>query len=101
MSPELFDLKSILNTSINNASKVFIIGHKEPDYDAIGAAIGVSLLAKKQGKPSYIIVDDIDTMLDPGVKKIIDDNRKAYNIINREQCLSLVDSNSILSSKLS
>ncbi|MCH3949823.1 MAG: DHH family phosphoesterase [Acidaminococcus sp.] len=40
---------------MTNADKVFIMGHVNEDYDAIGAAIGVAKMARTLGKECYII----------------------------------------------
>lgn len=40
--------------------KVIIMGHKSPDMDAIGAAIGVSRIAKMNNLESYIVLNDSD-----------------------------------------
>ena len=43
---------------IDAADQVFIMGHKNPDLDALGAAIGIYALCKNAGKPSAIILDE-------------------------------------------
>ena len=40
---------------MTNADKVFIMGHVNEDYDAIGAAIGVAKMARTLGKECYIV----------------------------------------------
>ncbi len=39
------------------SSNVFIMGHKNADLDAIGAAMGIGCLCRKKGKQPYIVVD--------------------------------------------
>lgn len=39
------------------SSKVFIMGHKNADLDAVGAAAGMACLCRKMGKPFRIVVD--------------------------------------------
>lgn len=89
-------VRAILEDVINSASNVFIVGHNDPDYDSIASALGLSTLCSFFAKKSYIIVDDPDIELDPGVKKILDDNRKNYNIINKETFEKLKNKRSIL-----
>jgi len=42
---------------IGQSSEVFIMGHKNADLDAVGAAMGISCLCRKKGKPAYIVLD--------------------------------------------
>lgn len=42
---------------IGQSSEVFIMGHKNADLDAIGAASGIACLCRKKGKHAYIVVD--------------------------------------------
>ena len=91
-----YELKSKLEELTNNSKRIFIIGHNDPDFDAIGSAIGLQRLYSYLGKEAYIIVDDID--LSAGVKKIIEEahNSNRYNIINKEKYNSLKQDNSLL-----
>lgn len=90
------DLKLRLERTINASSKVFIIGHNFPDFDSIGSCIGLHTLALSLGKKAYIIVDDEPSKIEPGVKKIIDQNKDKFNIINKDKFEELYDSNSML-----
>ena len=42
---------------IGQSSHVFIMGHKNADLDAVGAAMGVSCMCRKKGKKAYIVID--------------------------------------------
>ena len=42
---------------IAQASHVFIMGHKNADLDAVGAAVGVACLCRKKGKKASIVMD--------------------------------------------
>ena len=42
---------------IGQSSQVFIMGHKNADLDAVGAAVGISCMCRKKGKKSYIVID--------------------------------------------
>ena len=42
---------------IGQSSSVFIMGHKNADLDAVGAATGIASLCRKKGKPFYIVLD--------------------------------------------
>lgn len=96
MGEMLKRLKEMLEENIEASSKVFIVGHNDPDYDCIGSALGISALSKNMGKETYIIVDEDDIEIDPGVKKILDESKEKHNIINLEEFEDLVDDNSLL-----
>ena len=96
MSDKLRGLKYILDLKIKDADSVFIVGHNGPDFDSIGSCIGLYTLATKFGKKAYIIVDDEPSKIEPGVKKIIDDNIGNYHIINKNDALVLANNNSLL-----
>ena len=72
MIDNIRELKACLESEIKKSSKVFIVGHNSPDFDAIGSAIGLFVLAEQLGKKAYIILDDDEFKMEPGVKKIID-----------------------------
>ncbi|MEK4306844.1 DHH family phosphoesterase [Oceanobacillus sp. FSL K6-0251] len=59
-------LKELVRASDN----VIIMGHKSPDMDAIGAAIGVLNIAKTNDVPGYIVFDEND--VETGVSRLID-----------------------------
>ena len=42
---------------IGQSSQVFIMGHKNADLDAVGAAMGISCMCRKAGKKAYIVLD--------------------------------------------
>ena len=42
---------------IGQSSQVFIMGHKNADLDALGAAMGISCMCRKKGKKAYIVLD--------------------------------------------
>ena len=48
---------SALMELIGQSSQVFIMGHKNADLDAVGAAMGISCMCRKKGKKAYIVLD--------------------------------------------
>lgn len=90
------DLKEVLTEVITDSSKVFIVGHNEPDFDSIGSAIALSAICRILGRKSYIIVNESDMSLEPGVKKIIDEAKEKYSIIDLDTFKKMIDSNSSL-----
>ena len=62
-----------LRELISESDKIVIMGHRFPDMDAIGSAIGIRKMAEKNNRDGYIVVDfdDIDT----SVSRLIDEMR--------------------------
>ena len=74
-----------LEEIIDNSKNIYIIGHKNPDFDSIGSAIGIFKLCKFLDKKSFIIVDEDEFSLQPGVKLLMDSVNHCANFINVEQ----------------
>lgn len=96
MGLNIKEFQGQLETEIKKSSKVFIVGHNQPDFDSIGSAIGLYTLATHFGKKAYIVVDDDELTLEPGVKKIMDEYKGKFHFIKNVDCAILVDKKSIL-----
>ena len=48
-------MANALSSLIADSSQVFIMGHRSPDNDSVGAAAGVVALCRKNGVPAHII----------------------------------------------
>ena len=57
---------------IGQSSSVFIMGHKNADLDAVGAALGIACLCRKKNKPFYIVMD----LEHNAAEKLLDEIRK-------------------------
>ena len=42
---------------LGQSSQVFIMGHRNADLDAVGAAMGIACMCRKKGKKAYIVID--------------------------------------------
>ena len=93
---ELKEYKTLLESEIESSSNVFVIGHHHPDFDSIGSAIGVAHITKNMNKECFIIIDEEDSKLEPGVKRIKDYNSKHYTFININDYIEHVNKDSIL-----
>lgn len=52
-----------LRDLIRDSDNVIIMGHRFPDMDAIGAAIGVWKMAKMSNKPAYIALENVNVSI--------------------------------------
>lgn len=53
---------SALAELIQGCENVYVMGHRFPDFDAIGSASGIVCIAKKLGKNAYLVTDKEKTM---------------------------------------
>ena len=83
-----------LKRLVQNSSKVFIMGHKNPDMDAFGAAMGIHRVAKPINKDTYIILENYGEALD----LLYEEAQKSdeYSIITKARALDLVDEDSLV-----
>ncbi|WP_280771250.1 DHH family phosphoesterase [Salipaludibacillus daqingensis] len=56
---------------VKESDKVFVMGHKNPDMDSIGAAIGMLKIAEANGKDAFIILNPND--VNQSVHKLLDE----------------------------
>lgn len=81
---------------IAQSSQIFIMGHKDADMDAVGAAMGIACLCRKANKPARIVLD----LENNSAQKLIDDilaEPEYKNIfISGEEALVLCDNRSTL-----
>ena len=63
-----------LRDLIQESDQVFVMGHRMPDMDAIGAAIGVRKMAQMNKVEGYVIIDFNE--LDNSVLRLIDEIKK-------------------------
>ncbi len=50
-------MANALGELISDAAQVFVMGHRNADMDAVGAAAGVACIARKRGKKAHIVID--------------------------------------------
>ena len=71
-----------LNKAIRYAKKIFLMGHKDLDLDALGSCIGMFRFLKRKRKQCYIIMDDKTHEL--GVEKVLKELEGCLDIIKSE-----------------
>lgn len=90
------NLKDVLEELIKYSSNVFLIGHNGPDFDSIAASLGLYTLAKHYGKEAYVIVDDEESRIEPGVKRIMDENKDKFRFIKNQDFEELKNKDSLV-----
>ncbi len=87
---------SSLSELMAQSSQVFVMGHKNADLDAVGAAVGICCLCRKKGKRAHIVVDmehNAATALIEQVRKVPE---YAECFISGQEALLLADNKSLL-----
>lgn len=83
-----------LEELIKENDKIMIMGHTNPDIDAIGSALGIYRIAKTLGKEAKIVAN-VET---PSIKDLYESIKDQYQevFINSETALAQVDSETLL-----
>ncbi len=83
-----------LRQLIDQSSNVIIMGHKSPDMDSFGAAIGISRMAKLKEKEAYIIVDERNDGIENILERFRD--KEDYNFVLAETALAHATKDSLV-----
>lgn len=89
-----------LRNLMEQCSDVFIMGHRSPDLDCMGASLGIAACARNAGKDVYLVVDDPNPSISPLLERLsgvesyrncILSGQEAGLAISRSSMLVLVD----------
>ena len=71
---------------VKQQKRVYIVGHKNPDMDSIGAALGVWSLATQLGSDAYIVIDkkNLNYDIEQVIKQIESDDNNRQNEYNKQ-----------------
>lgn len=87
-----------LKELVKESDNVIIMGHKSPDMDSLGAAIGVLNIANSNEVEGYIVLDDNDVLT--GISRVIDKVKQEENLwkhfINPEEAEAIFTSRSLI-----
>ncbi|MDM5157578.1 DHH family phosphoesterase [Bacillus sp. DX1.1] len=87
-----------LKDLVLESSNVIIMGHRAPDMDAIGAAIGILKVAQLNEREGYIVLDENDS--DKGIKRLMDKVKRNDDLwshfITPEQAMEFANDDSLL-----
>ena len=85
-----------LENLIKDSKKVMIMGHTNPDMDAIGSSMGIYRLAKTLDKNAYIVISE-NTPTIASFKASIDKDPEYEDVvINKEVALENIDEETLL-----
>ncbi len=95
-------MASAMGELVADASCLIVMGHKSPDMDAVGAAVGVCAIARMKGVPHYIVRDHVTTPADglydrvaklPQYEGVFLDSQEAMLRADSRSLLVVVDTN--------
>jgi len=81
---------------IAQSSQVFVMGHKNADMDAVGAAMGICCMCRKKGKKAHIVLDLERNMSERLIAEIQEVPAYADVFISGQEALLRCDNHSIL-----
>ncbi len=87
---------SSLSELIAQSSYIFIMGHKNADIDAVGAAAGVQCICRKKGKKAYIVIDLEHNAAGSLLQKLMAQQEYADCFISPQEAMLLADPQSLL-----
>ncbi len=85
-----------LSELVAQSSHVFVMGHKNADLDAVGAAVGVCCLCRKRGKKASIVLDMDKNVAGPLIAQLLEHPEYKDCFISSQDALLLADPKSIL-----
>lgn len=86
-----------LKQLIERSENVYIMGHKNPDMDAIGAAIGCLRATLNRNKEGYIILEKSNPSIDNLIDRMKEEEPEIYEkVISRETALNRIKHSSLL-----
>lgn len=80
-----------LRDLIKESENIVIMGHKMPDMDAIGAAIGVMKAAQLYGKEAFIVLEGINPAIQRMMDMLKEDEKMMKRFILPEQAMGLIN----------
>lgn len=86
-----------LRQLIDATDEVFIMGHANPDMDAIGAAIGIHRAVVNRGKKGYIVFNEINPSIENLMIRLKEEEPELLkDFLNSEAALGKIKSNSLI-----
>lgn len=84
-----------LRDLMKESDNIIIMGHKMPDMDAIGAAIGVLKAAQLYGKEAYIVLEGINPAIQRMMDMLKEDEKLMKKFISPEHAMGLMSKRSL------
>lgn len=90
-------ISQALKRMVENSSKVFVMGHNNPDMDSFGSALGIYEGIKSIGKDCYFILNGVNKPIENIYNRTIEDLEGfRENIVTEIRALELMDQGSLV-----
>lgn len=90
-------ISQALKRMVENSSKVFVMGHNNPDMDSFGSALGIYEGIKSIGKDCYFVLNGVNKPIENIYNKTIEDLEGfRENIVTEIRALELMDQGSLV-----
>ena len=91
-------IETALRTIVLESENVFVMGHKYPDMDALGAAVATKIFANMNDKEAFIVYDEKQLLPDVerAIAKLNESKDGFAHIIRMDTAYELKKSNSLL-----
>ena len=89
-------MASSLKELVRQSNEIFIIAHRNPDLDAIGAAAGVMCICRKLGGSAHIVCDLQHTMADTLIRELRKLPQYEGAFISEQDAMLLANNRSLL-----
>ncbi|HVI43155.1 MAG TPA: DHH family phosphoesterase [Anaerovoracaceae bacterium] len=83
-----------LRQLIEQSNQVIIMGHKKPDMDSFGAALGISRIARNRSKTVFVIINSFNESLTEMYNTAEESGN--YKFISNEEALELADKDTLV-----
>lgn len=89
-------ISQALRELIFESSNIFIMGHKNPDMDSFGAAVGLWSTIKQLGKNCNVIIDNDITAIEYYINKLKSESKYDNLIISSSEAEKLINERTLL-----
>ncbi len=85
-----------LREIITSKDRVIIMGHRIPDVDSFGAAVGIYRIARELDRKAHIVLNDVTTSVQPLRDLFLNDDYDEDMLVSSEYAKSLAGSGTVL-----
>ena len=89
-------MASAFRELVGGASAVFVMGHRNADLDALGAAVGVCAITRSLNVPTYIIRETHENPSEPLLKQLLAHEQYKDRFLYPQDAMVMADPNTVL-----
>lgn len=79
---------------IDESNRVMIMGHKNPDMDSFGAALGIYRCVLNRGKEAFIVLNEVNESIRTVYKTV--ENKEAYKFLSSDDAIDYLDERTLV-----